>query len=162
VRFAVYGGFKIGRKSNRHGVFDGVFWNQVEEAREALSEACGCYVFALRNGDNIVAWYVGKTEKKTFKHECFQPTKINHYNEALVSHIGTPLLFLLPRLTAAGNKFSKPTSGRWRDIDYLETMLIGMALERNAGLLNIQRTKLLREIVVPDIINSAVFSTLFF
>jgi hypothetical protein len=84
VRFAVYGGFEIDRKPNRHGIFDRAFWDQVEAAREALSEACGCYVFALRNGDNIVAWYVGKTERKTFKHECFQATKINYYNEALI------------------------------------------------------------------------------
>ena len=36
--------------------------------------ACGCYVFALKNGGNIIAWYVGKTERMTFEKECFQAT----------------------------------------------------------------------------------------
>jgi len=154
VQFAIYGGFEIQRKKNRLGLFENSFWNQVEVAAGDLSKACGCYVFALKHGNNIVAWYVGKTERRTFGHECFQATKINYYNEALIDHNGTPLLFLLPRLTAAGNRFSKPTSGKYRDIDYLETMLIGIALERNRELLNVKKTRLLREIVVPGIINS--------
>jgi hypothetical protein len=41
-----------------------------------------------------------------------------------------------------------------RDIDFLETMLIGMALERNKDLLNARKTKLLREMIVPGIINT--------
>ena len=152
MRFAVYGGFRIDRKPNKHGIFDASFWQSIEAIEAGLPYACGCYVFALQNGNNIVPWYVGKTEKKTFRFECFQPTKINYYNEALASHSGAPLLFLLPRLTAAGKKFSKSTSGNYRDIDYLEKMLIGMALERNKDIFNIKGTKLLREMVVPGII----------
>lgn len=154
MRFAVYGGFQIFRKPNNHGEFDKAFWKTVENTEAALPDACGCYAFAIKHGKNIVTWYVGKTEQKTFRFECFQPTKINYYNEALASHSGTPLLFLLPRLTAAGTKFSKPTSGKYRDIDYLEKMLIGMALEKNKELFNVRGTKMLREMVVPGIINS--------
>jgi hypothetical protein len=144
----------IARKANRHGVFDKNFWKQVSDSNENLPEACGCYVFALQNGNNIVSWYVGKTEKCTFEKECFQATKINYYNEVLVDRKGTPLLFLLPRLTKSRMKFSKPTKGSYRDIDFLETMLIGMALERNRDLMNVKKTKLLRELVVPGIINT--------
>jgi hypothetical protein len=154
MKFDVYGGYEIVRKTNRHGEFDKHFWEQVTAEDKDLPDACGCYVFALQNGDNIVAWYVGKTEKRTFRNECFQATKINYYNECLIDHHGRPLLFLLPRLTDSGRKFSKPTSSGYRDIDFLKTMLIGMALERNFNLLNVKKTKLLREMIVPGVINS--------
>jgi len=154
MKFSVHGGFEIDRKPNRHGNFTNDFWKAVKEENEELPYACGCYVFALQNGDNIIAWYVGKTEKGTFFKECFQATKINYYNEILIDHNGTPLLFLLPRLTGAGTKFSKPTKSGYRDIDFLETLLIGMALEQNPKLANIKKTKLLREMKVPGVINS--------
>jgi len=154
MRFDVFGGFPIDRKPNRHGVFDKDFWKQVSNSDENLPGACGCYVFAVQNGKNIVAWYVGKTEKRTFEKECFQAAKINYYNELLVDHRGTPLLFLLPRLTGSGRKFSKPTRTGYRDIDFLETLLIGMALERNRDLMNVKKTTLLKAMIVPGVINS--------
>jgi hypothetical protein len=97
---------------------------------------------------------VGKTERRIFKQECFGATKVNYYNEILVRNNGTPLLFLLPRCTGSGRKFSKPSKNGYRDIDYLESMLIGLALERNKQLMNIRKTKLLKEMVVPGVINT--------
>lgn len=155
MKFDVYGGFEIKRKKNGHGMFDKDFWRGVNSSDPKLPGACGCYVFALRHGKNVVAWYVGKTEKNTFEKECFQATKINYYNEVLADHTGKPVLYLLPRLTNSKNRFSKPTSSGYRDIDFLETMLIGMALERNGELMNVKKTKLLRDMVVPGIINSS-------
>ncbi len=152
--FEIYGGFAIARKHNKHGEFDEAFRRSVKESENELPDACGCSIFAIQNGNNIVPWYVGKTERRTFKNECFQPTKINYDKEALVDHRGAPLLFLLPRLTASGKKFSKPTAGSYKDIDYLETLLIGMALEKNGEIFNVRKTALLREMVVPGVINS--------
>jgi hypothetical protein len=153
MKFDVYR-FEIDRKKNRHGIFGKDFWAKVEDEESGLSGACGCYLFALQNGQNIVPWYVGKTEKRTFENECCGATQINYYNEVLVDHNGTPLLFLLPRMTGSGAKFSKPSKNGHRDIDFLETMLIGMALEENENLVNIKKTALLREMKVPDVINS--------
>ena len=59
------------RKSNRYGDFDKSFWDDVNCIKAGLPEACGCYVFALQNGHNIKAWYVGKAEKQSFRKECF-------------------------------------------------------------------------------------------
>ena len=154
MQFDVFGGFPIVRKRNRHGDFGETFWVYVREAESELPDACGCYIFAIQNGNNIVPWYVGKTERRTFRHECFQPTKINYYNEALIDHRGAPLIFLIARLTGSGEKFSKPTAGSYRDIDYLETLLIGMALEKNGNIYNVRKTSLLKEMIVPGIINS--------
>ena len=146
--------FEIDRKPNRHGIFGKEFWSKVAAEDEDLPGACGCYLFALQNGNNIVPWYVGKTEKRTFEKECCGATQINYYNEILVDHNGTPGLFLLPRLTGSGEKFAKPSKNGHRDIDFLETMLIGMALEKNPELLNVKKTALLREMKVPGVINS--------
>jgi hypothetical protein len=153
MRFDVYGGFKIDRRPNRLGMFGKDFWKQVSDLDEGLPGACGCYIFALKYRANIVAWYIGKTEKDTFKTECFQPTKINYFNEVLRAHGGTPLLFFLPRLTRTG-RFSRPIESGYRDVDFLETLLIGLALERNAALMNVRKSKLLREMIVPGIMNS--------
>src|SRR5690348_9411268 len=116
MKFDVYGGFEIYRNSKRRGVFNKEFWQRVEREKAGLPSACGCYAFALKNGKNIVAWYVGKTEKRTFQQECFQAAKIAYYHEILSDHNGTPLLFLLPRLTAGGNRFSQPTGAGYRDV----------------------------------------------
>jgi hypothetical protein len=72
----------------------------------------------------------------------------------LVDHNGKPLLFLIPRLTGKGEKFSKPSKNGHRDIGFLETLLIGMALKENGKLLNIKQTRLPREMKVPGVINS--------
>jgi len=152
--YAVYGGFEILRKPNGHGLFNSEFWKTVESNEAGLSSACGCYVFAIRNAGNFKPWYVGKTERRTFRNECFEPTKINYFNEALANRKGAAILFLLARLTASKKKFSKPTGGSYHDVDFLESMLIGKALEKNPDLLNVRKTKLLRDMQVPGVINS--------
>ncbi len=156
MRFDIRGEFAIDRQppEHLHGIFNKSFWARVGAEDDCLPGACGCYVFALKNGTNVLPWYVGKTEKATFQKECFQATKINYYNDVLLRHKGQALLFLIPRLTAAGNKYSKPTSGKYRDVDFLETMLIGLAYERNRDLVNVKKTKFLREMVVPGVINT--------
>jgi hypothetical protein len=157
MKFAIYGGFEIQRQPNWHGAFDKenrkLFWENVEANKPRLSEACGCYVFAIQNGGNFRAWYVGKTEKNTFSGECFEIQKKLIYNEILVDHAGQALLFLIPRLATSG-KFSKPRQSGYHDVEFLETMLIGIALKTNPELANIRKTKLLKEMVVPGVINS--------
>lgn len=154
MNFDIYGGFEIMRNKDREGLFDKDFWNRVASKNGDLPDACGCYLFALQNGDNIITWYVGKTEKKNFRFECFQPTKKIYFDSILRKRNGKPVIFLIPRLTNSGKKFSKPTKSGYRDIDFLETILIGMALEQNKDLLNIQKTKLLRDMKVPGVINN--------
>src|ERR1035441_8309656 len=53
-------------------------------------------------------WYVGKTEKHSFKGEVLTPHKLVLYNEALnLRKKGTPLLYLVARRTKSG-RFAKP------------------------------------------------------
>ena len=146
MNYEVYGGFEIPReKKTRLGDFHKSFWMDVED----VQNACGCFIFSLRNGENIRPWYIGKAERQPFRRECFSPAQKFTYNQVLVKQRGTPLLFLLPRLTPKG-KLCKPTKKRYNDIEFLETMLIGIAIKKNKDLMNVHKTKMLRESLLKD------------
>lgn len=151
MEYEVYGEFSIARNGSlisRSKEDKARFWEQVEEMKPELSDACGCYVFVIRG----CARYVGMAEKQSFKQECFALHKITQYNEALGLVNGNPSLILLPKMTPGG-RFAKPTSRGHSDIRLLETMLIGSALSRNSDLQNVKGTKLLREMNVPGFLN---------
>ncbi|MGD9729611.1 MAG: hypothetical protein AB7Q81_12860 [Gammaproteobacteria bacterium] len=144
---------KAGRIIARDAGSLNAFWEEVNKEEEGLSEAIGCYIFSIRAGKGLLPWYVGLAEKQTFRKECFAPHKLNHYNDAIANRKGTPTLTLIPKFTE-GDRFAKPSKNGHRDIQLLETMLIGACLRRNKGLLNAKDTKLLREMVVPGLLNN--------
>lgn len=130
------------------------FWNDVEtDGEEGLPDAVGCYVFGIRAGKGTVPWYVGLAEKQSFKLECFSPHKLNHFNNAIAKKKVTPIILFIARCTSS-DRFSRPSANGYIDIRILETMLIGLAVKRNPYLLNIRGTKVLRDMVVPGIINT--------
>ncbi len=131
-----------------------IFWEQLDDALgDELSAGIGCYIFSIRAGKGVLPWYVGLAEKQSFRKECFTHHKITHYNNAIAARKGTPLLTLVAKYTPGG-KLVRPTGGGHRDVQHLETMLIGNCLGRNDKLLNVKDTKLLREMVVPGLLNS--------
>jgi hypothetical protein len=65
--------------------------------------------------------------RQSFCQECFSIHKINQYNYALQRVSGEPLLHLIAKLTPT-ERFASPAKGGHRDIEFLENMLIGMAL----------------------------------
>lgn len=125
------------------------FWDELEGEADGLSYACGCYLISVRNR----IWYVGLAQKQSFRFECFTPDKILKTEDAMDGGGGAAYLTLIARQTASG-RFSRPSINGYRDIEDLELLLIGSALERNEDLLNRSATKILREIVVPGFINS--------
>lgn len=130
------------------------FWCEVDDQfHYPLSEAVGCYVFSIRAGRGVKPWYVGLAEKQTFKRECFTPHKLNHYNNAIAGRKGTPLLTLIPRFTPTG-RLSKPSRNGYRDMQFLENMLIGTCVRRNPELANVRDTKMLREMIVHGFLNN--------
>jgi len=159
LRYYPYGPFELPR-SDDNLIFleDGerlLFWEHVEKEEYWLSNACGCYVFALRSGGGILPWYVGKAERQSFKNEALTPDKIRKYNQTLASGIkGTPVMYLYARATPGKLQFSRPSTAKHRDIGFLERSLISFALDRNPDLLNKQETALLRTLVVPGWLNT--------
>lgn len=145
MNFDVYGGFPVtGKGANAE------FWREVDTYREGLSQACGCYVFAIRNGNNYRSRYVGKTERNTFAGRF-----ADHAGRlrTLSKESGELQIFLLPALTKTG-RFMRPRRNGCPEIDFLETMLIGMALRKNSDLSNVQITTMLRNMYVPGVINA--------
>jgi hypothetical protein len=125
------------------------FWSAIEAEEDGLPYACGCYVFSIRRR----AWYVGLAERQTFCQECFSLHKLNQYNYSLQRVSGEPQLHLIAKLTPTG-RFAAPAVNGHRDIEFLETLLIGMALNQNEDLQNIRGTKFLREMRVPGILRT--------
>jgi len=125
------------------------FWSAIEAEEDGLPDACGCYVFSIRRR----AWYVGLAERQTFCQECFSLHKLNQYNYSLQRVSGEPQLHLIAKLTPTG-RFAAPAVNGHRDIEFLETLLIGMALNQNEDLQNIRGTKFLREMRVPGILRT--------
>lgn len=158
MHFYPYPFLEIPRKKN--GFVEGQrkelnrFWETVDEQIKAgLSNAVGCYIFAIRAGKGALPWYIGKAEKQSFQKECFTTHKLYHYNNIIADRKGTPLLLLLPKLTTKG-RLAKPSSRGHRDIDFLEKILLSACIQRNPNLSNIKDTKLLREIVVHGFLNN--------
>lgn len=130
------------------------FWGKVDnQLEEGLSGAIGCYVFSIRAGKGVLPWYVGLAEKQSFRRECFTSHKLVHYNNAIAKRTGTPLLTLVAKYTPKGQLVG-PTGNEHRDVQFLEAMLISNCLGRNAKLYNIRDTKLLREMIVPGLLNT--------
>ena len=131
------------------------FWKEVDDTLQSpVSESMGCYIFSIRAGKGCLPWYVGKAEKQSFRKECFALHKLNHYNNAIAARKGTPLLTLVAKYTP-GSRLVLPSGSEHRDVQYLETMLIANALGRNSALLNVKDTKLLKNMVIPGLLNSS-------
>lgn len=157
MHFKAFGPFRL--PTGVKGVIDSAasgkagFWDKVEEEVPGLADACGVYVFALRTGGGTRPWYVGKAERQAFRKECLQSGKLVNYTSVSVAKKGTPLLYLIAHMTPKG-AFRRPTTRKRPAIRSLEELLIGVALSRNPNLLNIQKTKMYKELSIEGVMNS--------
>src|SRR6266704_3638450 len=117
------------------------FWGNVEAAQDGLSDAVGCYVFAIRAGKGMKPWYVGKSEKTSFRREAWTPHKLLVFSEGMqMLKKGTPVLFFVAKRTTGG-RFAKAGKNGISSVHSLEELLIGTCLLRNSRLLNKRTTK---------------------
>jgi hypothetical protein len=129
------------------------FWEGVEDEHPGLQDAVGCYVFATKARGAARPWYVGKTEKASFKKEAFHLSKLENYRKVLKARQrGVCQLYLIARVTDGG-RFRKAGRRRIGSISKLEELLIGACLIKNPKLVNKSTTKHLREIHVPGYMN---------
>ena len=148
MRFYVSKPFPLTAGPNDARQWRKTFWTIVENNEPGLSVACGCYVFAIRFGDNFTPWYVGKTEQQSFKTRVLSNT---HFCKELLNKPGALHIFLVSALTTSGRYMSPRQSNA---ISRLEFMLIDLALQKNPQLYNIQQATMLKKMIVPGIINS--------
>jgi hypothetical protein len=158
MRFNVEGPFEIKRYVENRLV-TGESLKELKErlakSHDGLSDACGCYVFAVRAAKGYKPCYVGQAQKSSILAEALNPANREKYNKVLSGH-GTPVVFLIPLLTPKG-KYRKRTQNRKQklpEVDFLEAWLIGEALNKNPKLINNRRTKFLRKIRVAGYFNA--------
>jgi|ERR1700677_1486365 hypothetical protein len=130
------------------------FWEKVEKSKTGLSEAVGCYIFAVKRASAYMPWYVGKTVKRGFKGESFQLHKRLLFALLGTLENGTVKLYLIPRITSNGKlrgKYGRNVKqGQDGKITILEERLIGLALAKNPDLGNVKGRK---QIQLPGIMN---------
>jgi hypothetical protein len=155
--YRVYGGFKLDRKCNGHidvaRAAKAAFWHLVQEAKEGLSDGCGIYLFVMKSGGGLMPWYVGKAEQQSFKKEIFTHHKLTYYNDVVTNKQGTPYIYFIPRMSP-NDRLCKPAINK--SVRFLETLLVGMALQRNEDLKNVSGTALLKTLQVRGVINSGI------
>lgn len=157
IPFRPHGPFKVAVKN---GGIDKAkekeFWLEVEEAQQGLSGAVGCYLFAIRAGRGVRPWYVGKTEKASFKKEVFQDHKFKIYWTALGERRkGTALLYFVAKYTPGGRLAKPAKKAGYTSVRTLEELLIGTCLSRNPKLVNTKTTKYFKELQVPGYMNES-------
>ena len=83
MNFDVVGPFLITRHGPKKLIDKQSFFDlrdRVEEVREGLSKACGCYVFAIRAGKGFTPLYVGQACARPLVAEALNPSNISKYN----------------------------------------------------------------------------------
>lgn len=157
MKFSIHGPFDVPRIN---GLVDNsaaskkAFWEAVDTKVEGLSSACGCYIFVVKAKRGALPWYVGRTTKQNFRGEAFGAHQINHYNHALANKVGVKgQLFFLSKETPTG-RFAKSSGNSHSDVEFLETLMFGVGLNRNHQLRNAKNTTFLKNLVVPGVLNS--------
>jgi hypothetical protein len=155
-QYEPYGPFEVPIESGRISNDLKKFWEEVETRKTGLSEAVGCYIFAVKKASVYMPWYVGKTVKLGFRGEGFQPHKRLHFASLGTLENGAVKLYLIPRVTRTGKlrgKYGRNVKqGQDGKITILEERLIGLALAKNPDLGNVKGRK---QIQLPGIMNES-------
>ena len=159
MNYDIYGPYALPKKNAAKGrVLDlsakrlRLFWEDIEEDQGIdVREGRGCYLFAHRAGGGFKPWYVGQS-KGPFAKEVFSAKNKGHYRD-VYSDLGaaTPVIFLIARLTNGGDLSKRSLSSK--EVDFIEQKLMGLALARNPGLINVANMKHHKRLVIPGIHN---------
>jgi hypothetical protein len=158
MQYEVYGPFWTPRaEAGVQGEALTAFWEGVDAQVPGLSKAIGIYVFSTCHGENYTPWYVGKTNaKRGFRGEIFQDHKLNHYVSAGRRKKGYPAIHLIAKVEPARGNFCRASARSGREIDELETVMIGMALRANRHVQNSKKTWFNKNCSVPGIIGDPI------
>jgi hypothetical protein len=131
------------------------FWKAANKSeREMLSDATGLFFFMFRAGRGIKPWYIGRAEKGSFEEETFtEERKAAYLKIARSRDRGTPLLVFIARRNEDGT-FTQPGKVKHDDMTFVESYLIGLAMDKNADLLNVKENPMLQQLEVSGLINT--------
>ncbi len=152
-----FGPFDIPRPIGKAGErWQSKFWKSVDQCKINLPTANGVYIFSIRHGAKSTPWYIGKTcSEKGFKGEIFQPHKLGIYRECVSGRKGYPQIHFIAKVEENRDRFCRSSQRSWRQIDALETYLIGMGLTKNVHLQNDKKTSFHRELEITGVIGDS-------
>jgi hypothetical protein len=156
-RYETFGPYDLERDGHRlaSGALNRFWALREEDSRIGLSDAVGVYVYVIKSdaSEELTPWYVGRTDKQSFKKRFRQQDL--HFRQVLEKATeGHLQVFLFPFMAPGGKRFRKPTRTKISHNEWLESMLIGSALSRNKALVNASKVKFLRTLVVPGYLNT--------
>ena len=132
--FDVAGPFKLSRHTSKQIITKQSLKElkfELDEWEDGLSDACGCYVFAIRAGKGYTPYYVGQSSKRGIADEALNSTNREKYSQALSEGKGAPVLFVIPMRTPSGKfRKRKKADGKLAAVDFLEQWLIATAIEK--------------------------------
>jgi hypothetical protein len=156
--FDVNGPFKLSRHTPKQIITKDSLKElklELDEREDGLSDACGCYVFAIRAGKGYTPYYVGQACRRPIADEALNSSNREKYNKALSESKGTPVLFLLPMRTPNLKlRKRKKAEGNLSVLEFLEEWLIAAAIDKNPDLINNRKTRFLRNIHIRGILNA--------
>ncbi len=157
ARYDSFGPFRLARVGNKVMRAQlSSFWNsRLNDSEAGLCTAVGIYIITVQSTSDgpYKPWYVGRTDK-----QGFQQRFVNH--ELLFRKIldkaksGQIHVFLIAMRSPSGKAFRKVSTTNIEHNDWLESTLIGSALSKNPDLLNVSKTKKLKTLVLPGILNT--------
>lgn len=158
MQYEVYGPFWSPRgEAEARGDALQAFWDEIEKIEPGLPRAIGIYVFSTCHGESYTPWYVGKTNAKSgFRGEIFQDHKLSHYVSASQRKRGYPAIHLVAKVEPVRRNFCRVSKRSGREIDELETVMIGMALRANPHVRNSKKTWFNKNCQVPGIMGDTV------
>lgn len=156
MNFDVLGPYPLSRHTPKNIVTDQTLKDlkhELDAKKPGLSDACGCYVFAIRAGKGYTPYYVGQACKSSILKESLNPANREKYNKVIAEYRGMPVLFFLPMKTPKG-AYRKRPDGSLPTLDFMERWLIAEAIQKNGDLINNKETRFLRNIHIPGLFNA--------
>ena len=124
-------------------------WSDIDLDEPGLSQACGVYIFCLRNAANFVPVYIGRTSsragfhKRVFSDDKFRDT-IRYFQE----NRGVMTVILLAKRKPIQAGFAAIADD---DLEFLETFCIMCAMRKNERLTNASKTRFSERLMIPGI-----------
>lgn len=160
MKYSLHGPFELPENAKKKvdlgAAYIEGFWKAANKSeKEQLSEATGLFFFMFRAGRGIKPWYVGRAEKGTFAAEVFtEERKASYLKISRSRDRGTPLLVFIAKRNEDGS-FAKVNKNRSEDMTFVESYLLGLAMDKNADLLNFKENPMLSQLEVSGLINTA-------
>ncbi len=124
-------------------------WDAIEHESAGLADACGVYIFSLKNAENFVPVYIGRTSASAgFRRRVFSDDKFRTTMKYIIENKGHLTIHLLVRPKPVQEGFAVISED---DLEYLETFCIMCALRKNENLTNVSKTRFVERILIPGI-----------